>query len=428
LAVSDGLHELQWSAIAYGSVAGLCILTLITLWLYVPAIRGRWLPLPRLRPGSWSGYDVFLVFCIYRGFPLLIVYSLLQLRVFAAMFGPEPDLERPSRDLPTYLSRCFNVSWPLILTVSLGMIVLVIFARSGSRPHHYGITWARWPANLTLGLVAFIVITPVVLGVYAPVALIFPETPHPMVTTGRADLHEWEWAFLAFQAIVAAPILEEIVFRGILQGWLRRATLRGHLAIGLVTMASVLEFAPATVYLPWLEYFSPLMFAAVLIGGYGWLLRRQARQFGLSEIEILHWQLHPVEPTPEGTENLTEDEARERRQKMRTEDEQRQQQWDKANADIAILGSAMLFALGHASAWPAPLPLVLFGLVLGWLARRTQSLIAPITLHALFNLVAFITLYGTVLSAPATNGNADTTAVRESTVNSVPASQLPLRK
>jgi hypothetical protein len=170
------------------------------------------------------------------------------------------------------------------------------------------------------------------------------------------------------------------------------------------------------------------MFAAVLIAGYGWLLRRQARQFGLSEIEILHWQLHPVEPTPEGTENLTEDEARERRQKMRTEDEQRQQQWDKANADIAILGSAMLFALGHASAWPAPLPLVLFGLVLGWLARRTQSLIAPITLHALFNLVAFITLYGTVLSAPATNGNADTTAVRESTVNSVPASQLPLRK
>ena len=35
-------------------------------------------------------------------------------------------------------------------------------------------------------------------------------------------------------------------------------------------------------------------------------------------------------------------------------------------------------------------------LVLGWLKYRTQSLIAPITFHALFNLIAFTALYGSV--------------------------------
>jgi len=42
------------------------------------------------------------------------------------------------------------------------------------------------------------------------------------------------------------------------------------------------------------------------------------------------------------------------------------------------------------------MPLMVLGVVLGWLARRTQSLIAPIMLHALFNLVAFFGLYGFV--------------------------------
>ena len=53
-------------------------------------------------------------------------------------------------------------------------------------------------------------------------------------------------------------------------------------------------------------------------------------------------------------------------------------------------------------AWPAPIPLFLFALVVGWLAYRTQSLVPGIVLHMLFNLVAsLVLLYSQVFQAAA---------------------------
>ncbi len=57
----------------------------------------------------------------------------------------------------------------------------------------------------------------------------------------------------------------------------------------------------------------------------------------------------------------------------------------------ALLVSAVLFGLVHAV--PAViLPMVLFGLALGWLAERTGSLLAPIVAHAAFNGLTVATL------------------------------------
>ena len=62
------------------------------------------------------------------------------------------------------------------------------------------------------------------------------------------------------------------------------------------------------------------------------------------------------------------------------------------DATGAIVGSAALFACVHANVWPTPVPLALLALALGWLAMRTQSVIAPIVVHMLFNTVAFVEL------------------------------------
>jgi len=72
-AVSDWLRELEWNALAYAIVAGLALVGLVALWLFVPAVRRAWLPMPRLRPGAWSGLEVFLALCIMQGFPVLVV-------------------------------------------------------------------------------------------------------------------------------------------------------------------------------------------------------------------------------------------------------------------------------------------------------------------------------------------------------------------
>ena len=52
-----------------------------------------------------------------------------------------------------------------------------------------------------------------------------------------------------------------------------------------------------------------------------------------------------------------------------------------------IVASSMFFALVH-SPWPTPIALFFLGLVLGWLAFRTQSLLPSIVVHGLFNLVS----------------------------------------
>jgi membrane protease YdiL (CAAX protease family) len=61
-----------------------------------------------------------------------------------------------------------------------------------------------------------------------------------------------------------------------------------------------------------------------------------------------------------------------------------------ARSGIAL--SALVFAVLHSDAWPAPIPLFVLALFLGYLAHHTNSLIGPITLHATFNAVSMTLL------------------------------------
>jgi membrane protease YdiL (CAAX protease family) len=61
-------------------------------------------------------------------------------------------------------------------------------------------------------------------------------------------------------------------------------------------------------------------------------------------------------------------------------------------AAAGIFATALLFSCAHVSAWPQPMPLFFLGVVLAWLAYRTQSVLAPIVVHSLFNAVACVEL------------------------------------
>jgi membrane protease YdiL (CAAX protease family) len=66
----------------------------------------------------------------------------------------------------------------------------------------------------------------------------------------------------------------------------------------------------------------------------------------------------------------------------------------------AVVVSALAFALAHTGHGLAPLPLFLFGLVLGTIARQTGSLVPCILLHGLFNAVSIALVLGGGLPAP----------------------------
>ncbi len=429
--MSNWKRELISNAVAYAVLACLAAATLIAIYLASPALRRRWLPLARLRPGSWLGSDVFFTFCAYQGCGLIVFGALFQLGFFRVVYGPGPDVDSPTSEWRIYMLRCGNLSSPLVFTVTLGVIFTMLFARSGTRPHQFGLTWTRWRANFGLGLAAFILATPIVLGSYALMSLLMHDRPHPLTELGRLGLDNWEWLLLGVQALVAAPLLEEIVFRGILQGWLRRASFQGHLMVCIMTfVAVVVQFDSA--HAEAIDYVGPVAFGGILGAGYLFLMFRMKREFQLSAEERLAWQPAPRPVSLESSGAAAEEVAVALRAQVRADDAAHLGRWADANATLAILGTAMLFAAFHGQNWPAPLPLLLLALVLGWLAQRTQSLIAPITLHVLFNFVAFIALYATATPAPEQNGNAETTMLRPSVlgsiVSSTPGSQLPRRK
>ena len=430
--MNDWVRDLQWNGIVYGVVAASALLALLGMWLFVPALRRRWFPLPRLRPGRWSGFEVFFAGCVFVGFGGMIVDLLNQMGFFGPLIGPEPKASRLERAV--YSLRCSYISSPLTFTVILGLLFAMMFARTRSRPHHYGLSWSRWQVNLALGIAAFVLAWPVIIGIHALMVLTFPKQEDPLQLLGKQNLPRWEWLLFAFHTTVASPVLEEILFRGILQGWLRRASLVGHVAILLVMIVVVSQ--NLVLYDAEAETFSynwdqtvPMLLTLLAAAGYGYVLFRLARDFGLNEAELRRWHPLPSELPPH-LGGQSDEHVSEMRKQILLGDVQRSQHWAEANANLAIFGSALLFAVAHP--WPNAIALFAMGLVLGWLSRRTQSLIGPITFHALFNLTTFIVFYGSVLTAPEQNGNAQTTAIRPSvvgsTASSVPESQLPLRK
>ncbi|MSU77939.1 MAG: CPBP family intramembrane metalloprotease [Gemmataceae bacterium] len=420
----DRLNELTWYAIAYAWVVGVAILGIVAAWLLAPTSRRAWLPIARLRPGAWIGRDTFFVFCVYHGLPMVITATLFQMGFFTPLIGPAPDRSALT-DSAIYINRCQNIASPLGFTLTLGTIFFILYARSGTRLHHFGLSWTRlWP-NVGLGLVAAMGAIPVVIGLHMLVQFVLPGRDHSLTTLSRLVRNDWEWWFIGFQVVIVAPIMEEVVFRGLIQGWLRRASLSGHLVVcaivvlfGLMVIAekAALVVAPtedvqvenkapadakkaATRPATVIDYLAPGVVALLLVGGYAWLMLRIILQFELREGEIQHWQLDPLEESLAPQAGLSEDDARERRRIACEQEELRQRDWSNANAQLAWFGTAMLFAMVHYGAWPAPISLMPLGLIFGWLAWRTQSLIAPIVLHAVFNLTSFIALYGTVMES-----------------------------
>ncbi len=67
----------------------------------------------------------------------------------------------------------------------------------------------------------------------------------------------------------------------------------------------------------------------------------------------------------------------------------------------AVVVSAALFAVAHTGQGLASVPLFLLGLVLGWIARQTGSIVACVLLHAAFNAVSVALVLLTTRPTPA---------------------------
>ena len=90
-----------------------------------------------------------------------------------------------------------------------------------------------WPAtqrrqDLTLGLVAFIMLVVPMLSIHYLAQWVFPtEETHPFIEMVLQNPRPIYLAPIIVAAVIVAPVVEEFMFRVFLQGWLERLCLRG---------------------------------------------------------------------------------------------------------------------------------------------------------------------------------------------------------
>jgi membrane protease YdiL (CAAX protease family) len=272
--------------------------------------------------------------------------------------------------------------------------LLILRLLSGTRLYQLGLTTQRAIGHTMVGWLAWLLITPPVLVLHVLVVRGFwiwegvPPEEHSLARLARGQPSPLEWILIVVSGVVIAPILEELLFRRALQGWAAGRPWGGPI---------ILATALALMFGTWLEKIrstwekvtlgvalhdlEPVLFVLMLIPGC-FLAERLFRR---------------LLPQP--------------------------------YAVRAIYSTALLFAVSHVNVWPTPVPLFVLGLGLGYVAHRTQSLVGPIVMHALFNGVACVVM---LLSyAGPVNGKETTSAERRppsvSTSSIVPDSWLPRR-
>jgi membrane protease YdiL (CAAX protease family) len=278
---------------------------------------GRSLALPAWDPWRvpWSGFEVFAAFLLLAfTIPLAVAQSQL------------PALAVGVVALPIQLAflaasaRFLYPKWP--------------------------IPWANPFAALPVAVAVWAVLTPAVLLFHAGIVQLFTAAglkpdEHPLAKFTGGD--EFTRLLFLLQACLAAPLIEEVLFRGVLLPWVigsrRRwpaaesppvtpAALRPWLVVGFAVAVAALS-----------GKVGPTVFAAVLAGGLGvvWVTVRRGKR---------HVR--------------------------------------------AVYATAAMFAAIHSSVWPSPVPLFLLGLGLGWCAVRTRGVIVPAVVHGLFNAVSAV--------------------------------------
>jgi membrane protease YdiL (CAAX protease family) len=239
----------------------------------------------------------------------------------------------------------------LAFLLQLATVLLVLRGVSGTSPAELGLTNRQAGRNMALGLGLALIVTPLVVGLNILVVALWKYLDssgvqeHPFTRLGQQSLLPVEWVLLVSAAVVVAPVWEELACRGLLQPWFARQPHGGAVALAIALIKTLLDCwerigsaLPAGL-VPTSLASLPVLALFLLVPVYGLIEKRS--------------------PGPAGP---------------------------------ALFGTAVLWAWLHARVWPTPLALFFLGLVLGWLAYRTRSLVASITLHAAFNATACVLL------------------------------------
>jgi len=198
-------------------------------------------------------------------------------------------------------------------------LALVVYRLRYGRIELFGGLSKKFPNDIVLGLAASVMVIPLIL-LFQSIVTRFSPYKHDTLEMLADKPTLWVIVAAWLSAVVVAPICEEIIFRGVLQGWLQR--------IGRS------------------------FYDCILVGGWdSSLLKKNSGSL--------------LKCDGEGD---------------RTGDWSRQ-----SSSSWPMVISSVLFGLAHSGQGAAPVTLFFFGMVLGYLYRKTGSISSCIVLHMMLN-------------------------------------------
>ena len=248
----------------------------------------------------------------------------------------------------------FTESMFLVSVANATLLVLVpllLRLTSGARLEDLGLRRGGWGRDVRVGVVASLLIAPLVYALNLVASLVWSRSTHPLEEMIRVQF-SGRTAYLAvLSAVLLAPAAEELIFRGVIQGWLTR----------LFTTPAGADPKPDD--LSGLVESIDLGGLSAPAGRRPWLLPRMPR---------------PLR------------EASRRR---------------ASSGMMPVVLTSALFALLHAEQWPAPLAIFFLSLGLGTVYQRSGSLLTSFTIHALFNGFSTLLLFTALLAGDAVGKN-----------------------
>ncbi len=351
-------------------VFGILIAAIVGAWVGVIVRLALGQPvLPREKPRivPWGGKSVVVVvlawFAIQVAVP--VAYRVAQ---GGAATMKQPRADRPALS-PGELMTLSGLGNVAILVV----IPLLLAATSGASLRDFGIGLAGLGRRVFQGAVAYPLIAPLVFGVMLLSVVFLGRNPHPLESAIQLDRSARMATILVLAGVVLAPLAEELIFRGVLLGWLTKVALglrkpkgaeEGDLGEVLPSAGPIDPSGPTAEVFDLPETPTELDDSPPPAGG-----GEAFNPYSAPDA--------PVEPSPAS--------ARGRVVPL-------------ALANVAV---SIIFAGLHAAVWPTPIPLFFLSLGLGLLYQQTGSIVGPVVLHMIFNGVSTLIMFLALSSPPA---------------------------
>jgi membrane protease YdiL (CAAX protease family) len=342
-----------------GSIAGAWI------WLIVRKAMGlRVFPQATPRTAPWGLGTVILVIVAY----LFIQFLSSALYAFARSRVGTPAETGPGEIL---------LVTTLVNLFVLAFVPLILARTSGAGPRDFGFGWSPVLRDIALGVWLCFFLAPFVYAINMLLIFVFRPQIHPVFEMVRDQPSSNILLFAFATAVLVAPVVEELLFRGVLLGWLTRALGRcvSHKVDDTpVGMPRSTDFDVPTELATGIESRVELESPSTVL---------EKTPLDPPTEHVATAISAPLSsPEPETTLVSPAGFGGPNRSAIHLVDAKRIPWTARWGANVLV---SLLFAGLHYKQWPAPVPLFVLSLGLGYLAQRTGSLVAPTTMHAAFN-------------------------------------------